>query len=166
MGVILVLVVLFGGSWLYYSVKKQAKRNLFFSGQFERQKALTHRNLILTTTASMDAIQSSLAYHLPDDRSARAAFLGGAMRVRVENPHRIVYHHTSHITAGGNSDEFTASVSFSQVDTSRLRAVVSIDRWREKDGVTRRTGISAMENFINTVVAAFRAVDPAVQIGG
>lgn len=166
MGVILVIAVLLGGSWLYYSVKAKAKRNLFFSGQYERQKALTHRNLILTTTAPMDAIQSSLAYHLPDDRSARAAFLGGAMRVRMENPHRVVFHHTSHITAGGSSDEFTASVTFRQLDPSRLQGVVSIDRWREKDGVTRRTGINAMESFMNTVIAAFRAVDPAVHVGG
>jgi hypothetical protein len=165
MGVILVIAVLFGASWLYYSVKKQAKRKLFFSGQYERQKSLTHRNLILTTTASIDAVQWSLAHHLPDDRSARAAFLGGAMRVRMENPNRIVYHHTSHVVAGGKSDEFTGSVTLRQIDASRLRAVVSIDRWREKDGVTRRTGISAMENFMNTVVGAFRAVDPTVHVG-
>jgi hypothetical protein len=84
----------------------------------------------------------------------------------MENPHRVIFHHTSHITAGGSSDEFTASVTFHQLDARRLQAVVSIDRWREKDGVTRRTGINAMQNFMNTVVASFHAVDPAVQVGG
>jgi hypothetical protein len=55
--------------------------------------------------------------------------------------------------------------TFEPVAGGRVRAVASIDRWREKDGVTRRAGVNAMENFMNTVVASFRAVDPAVQIG-
>lgn len=164
MGVVLVIAVLLGGSWLYYSVKQNAKRGLFFRQQYERQKAITHRNMVLTTAAPMQAVQTSLAQYLPDDRSARAAFLGGAMRVRMDNPNRIVYQHTSRITTGGGGDQFTASVTFEPLNPGRLRAVVSIDRWREKDGVTRRAGIAAMENFMNTVVAAFRAVDPTVQV--
>jgi hypothetical protein len=83
----------------------------------------------------------------------------------MEGPNRIIFKHTSKIGTGGSGDEFTASVTFSQVFPTTVRAEVSIDRWREKDGVTRRAGIQAMENFMNTVTAAFRAVDPAVRIG-
>ncbi len=166
-----IFAVLFFGAllaagWLYYYIKEQAKRKLFFRAQYERQKALTHQYLILTTVAPMQDLLSSLAHHIPDDRSTRAAFMGGAMKVHLENPWRIIYQHRSKITTGGDGDAFTASVNFEPIDASRLRAVVSIDRWREKDGVTRRAGINAMENFMNTVVTAFRAVDPAVHIGG
>jgi hypothetical protein len=161
---ILFFAVLFGGSWLYCTAKSSAKRNLLFKGQYERQKSVTHRNLHLTTSASMQAVQASLAQHIPDDRSARAAFLGGAMRVRMENPNRMVYEHISKFTTGGDGDRFTGSVTFTQIGPSQLQAEVSIDRWREKDGVTRRAGIDAMQNFMNTVVAAFRSVDPAVQV--
>lgn len=164
MVVVLFFIVLFGGSWLYYTAKAEAKRSVFFRDQYERQKALTHRNMVLTTTASIDAVQTSLAQHIPDDRSARAAFLGGAMRVRMENPNRIVYEHISKITTGGGGDRFSGSLTFDQISPTSLQAVVSIDRWREKDGVTRRAGIDAMQNFMQTVVAAFRAVDPAVRV--
>jgi hypothetical protein len=164
MGVVLFFVVLIGGSYLYYFVKQQAKRNLFFKGQYERQKSLTHRNMVLISAAPMDALQSSLAHYIPDDSSARAAFLGGAMKVRMESPTRIVFNHLSKITTGGDGDAFAASVTFQQADAHRVRAVVSIDNWREKDGVTRRAGLTAMEDFMNTVVAAFRAVDPALRV--
>jgi hypothetical protein len=86
------------------------------------------------------------------------------MKVRMESPNRIVYQHQGKITTGGEGDNFTASVTFESVTPSQLRAVVSIDRWREKDGVTRRAGIAAMQNFMNTVVTAFQSVDPAVQV--
>jgi hypothetical protein len=161
---LLIFAVLIGLSFAYYWIKQNVKRNIFFKDQYERQKTLTHRNLVLDTAASMQTVQNSLAQHLPDDSTARAAFSGGAMRVRMEHPERIVYHHTSKFFTGGSGDEFTASVTFKPLETGHLRAVVSIDRWREKDGVTRRAGISAMENFMGTVVNAFRAVDPAVQV--
>lgn len=160
----LFLAALFGGSWLYYAAKTKAKRSIFFKGQYERQRALTHQNLILVTSAPMDVVQSSLARCIPDDRSARTAFLGGAMRVRMENPQRIVYQHISKITTGGSGDQFTASITFEQLSPQQLRAVTSIDRWREKDGVTRRAGVDAMQDFMNSVVVAFQAVDPMVQV--
>lgn len=131
---ILFFAVLFGGSWLYYTTKSSAKRSIFFKDQYERQKSLTHRNLLLTTSASMQAVQTSLAQHIPDDRSARAAFLGGKMRVRMEDPNRIVYEHISKITTGGGGDRFTGSVTFNQIGPAQLRAVVSIDRWRKRTG--------------------------------
>lgn len=164
MAVIFFFIVLFGSSWLYYTAKAKAKRSVFFKDQYERQKALTHRNMVLTTSASIHDVQASLAQHIPDDRSARAAFLGGAMRVRMDAPNHIVYEHISKITTGGGGDRFSGSVTFDQISPTRLQAVVSIDRWREKDGVTRRAGIDAMQNFMQTVVTAFRAVDPAVQV--
>jgi hypothetical protein len=163
-GVVLFFVVIFGIAWVYAIVKRNAKRSVFFKGQYERQKALTHRNMVLVSAAPLSALQSSLAQHIPNDDSAKASFLGGAMRVRMEGPTRIVFNHLSHITTGGSGDSFTASVTFATVDARHVRAVVSIDRWREKDGVTRRAGLNAMEQFMNNVVNAFRAVDPAVQV--
>lgn len=156
---------LFGLSWMYYTLKEKAKRNIFFRDQYARQRQLIDRDLILTTTASIDSVVASLAQFIPNDTSAKAAFLGGSMRVHMESPTRIIFKHTSKIGTGGSGDEFTASVTFNQVFPTTVRAQVSIDRWREKDGVTRRAGIQAMENFISTVTAAFRAVDPAVRIG-
>jgi hypothetical protein len=164
MAVVLFFIVVFGASYLYYFLKQKAKRNLLFKGQYEQQKSLTHRNMVLVSGAPIAALQSSLASFIPDDSSARAVFMGGAMRVRMESPTRIVFKHLSKITTGGDGDAFTASVTFDQTDANRVRAVVSIDTWREKDGVTRRAGIAAMESFMNNVVAAFRAVDPSVLV--
>ncbi|MDH6244902.1 hypothetical protein [Mycobacterium sp. OTB74] len=156
---------LFGVSWVYSTIKKKAKRNIFFRDQYARQRQLIDRNVILMTTASIDSVVASLAHFIPNDTSVKAAFLGGGMRVHMESPNRIIFKHASKIGTGGSGDEFSASVTFNQVSRATVRAEVSIDRWREKDGVTRRAGIQSMENFINTVTAAFRAVDPAVRIG-
>lgn len=164
MAAIVTLAVIFGVGWLYYSVKIVAKRNIVFKDQYEQQRALTHSKLVLTTVAPLCDVQSSLAHHIPDDRSARATFFGGAMRATVQHPNRIVYEHIAKISTGGDGDWFTASVTFESVPPTQLRAVVSIDRWREKDGVTRRAGIDAMQSFVSAVVTAFRAVDPDVQV--
>lgn len=161
---ILILAALFGIIWLYYTVKQKAKRNIFFRDQYEQQKALTLHNMVITTTAPINDVQWSLSRHIPHDQSARASFVGNAMHVRMDGPNRIVYKHIGKITTGGNGDEFTASITFEPLETDRLRAVVSIDRWREKDGVTRRAGIDAMAKFMNDTVAAFQACDPAAQV--
>ncbi|MBS9535892.1 hypothetical protein KIH27_20110 [Mycobacterium sp. M1] len=165
MSAIIMFAALFGICWLYVVLKTKAKQNIFFRGQYEREKALVGRNLVLTTTAPMRDVQLSLAQYIPDDPSARAAFLGGAMRVTMESPTRIIYKYMSKITTHRQGDEFTASIDFTPIDARSLRAEVSIDKWRENFGVTRRAGIDAMENFMNNVVTAFRAVDPATQVG-
>lgn len=164
LGLIAVIAAVFAICWVYAVVKEKAKRGVFFREQYEREKAVTRHDLVLTTTAPIQVVQSSLARYLPDDRSARAAFLGDVMQVHLDGPNRIVYDHTPKITTPGEGDRFTASVTFKPFGSGRLRAVVSIDCWREKDGVTRRAGIAAMEKFMTTVVTAFRAVDPAVQV--
>ncbi len=158
--------VIIGISWGYYTLKSVAKRKLFFKGQYERQRAMIDNDLVLTTVAPMPAVMDSLSRYIPDDRSAKAACLGGAMRVTMEGPNRLVYTHLPKFTTGGGGDRFAASVTFEQSGPQQLQAVVSIDEWRENDGVTRRAGIDAMERFRNEVVAAFRAVDPNTTVGG
>lgn len=159
-------VVIFALAWVYSTLKSAAKRKIFCKGQYERQRHMIDNDLVLTTVAPMPAVMDSLSRYIPDDRSAKSAFLGGAMRVTMEGSNRLVFNHMSKFTTGGGGDRFAASVTFEQLDPQRLRAVVSIDEWRENDGVTRRAGVDAMEKFRNEVVTAFRAVDPNVHIGG
>ena len=74
MEAILFIAILFGLSWLYYTVKEKAKRNLLFKNQYETQKALTHGDMLITTTAAIDDVRASLdRYSAPDD-SVRAVF--------------------------------------------------------------------------------------------
>lgn len=85
------------------------------------------------------------------------------MKVKSETDLKSVYRHTSKISTGGDGDEFTASVTFNPTEGHVMRATVSIDEWREKDGVTRRAGIKALDEFIDKTVAAFRAVGPNIR---
>lgn len=161
MEAILFIAILFGLSWLYYTVKEKAKRNLLFKNQYETQKALTHGNMLITTTAAIDDVRASLDRYLAPDDSVRAVFIGGAIKLVSRDETTSVYKHISKITTGGGGDEFTASVTFLPPADSAQRAIVSIDCWREKDGVTRRAGIQAMQKFMSAVVSAFKEVDPS-----
>jgi hypothetical protein len=164
MATLLCVAALFTVSWIYYSVKQNVKRNLLFRDQYTRQRVLTHRNLVVTTSASIADVKRSLAEHVVVDDSVRGAFTGGATTLQSQSPTKLVYHHSSRITTGGRGDEFTASITFAPIDPGLVRAVVSIDRWREKDGVTRRAGIKAMEDFVNAAAAAFQAADPRARL--
>ncbi|MBR0093217.1 MAG: hypothetical protein IJP92_16140 [Lachnospiraceae bacterium] len=43
-------------------------------------------------------------------------------------------------------------------------AVLQIERWREHDGVTRRAGIHAMEEFLRTANDAILKEDPQARM--
>ncbi|KAA0024915.1 hypothetical protein [Antrihabitans cavernicola] len=164
MEAILFVAIFIGGSYLYYAAKQRAKRKVFFKHQYDSQRSLTHRNLVITTTADIKDVRRSLDRHVVSDDSARAVFFGGAIKVQNRSDLRTVYQHSSKITSGGDGDHFSASITFRPPKDDHLSAVISIDQWREKDGVTRRAGIKAMQQFMDSVVAAFRAADPNIQI--
>lgn len=156
------VVFLFAFFWLYYTVKQKAKRGLFFKKQYEEQLSLTQQDVVFTTSASVERVRQALAIHIPLDDSVKGAFLGGRYKVK-EEANRLVYERSSSLKTAGEGDAFTGSVTFVPQETG-LRAVARIERWREKDGVTRRAGIDAMRQFIEAVKAAFREADPNVQI--
>ncbi len=154
--------LLFVFFWLYYSIKQKAKRNLFFKKQYEEQLALTHQEVVFTTAASAKQVRQALSVHIPLDDSVKGTFLGGRYKMK-EEANRLIYERSSSIKTTGEGDAFTGSVTFIPQENG-LRAVARIERWREKDGVTRRAGIEAMRGFIEAVKAAFREADPNVRI--
>ncbi|KAA0018533.1 hypothetical protein [Antrihabitans cavernicola] len=160
---LLFFAVIFGVSWVYATVKTKAKREVFFKEQYDTQRSLTHSDLHITTNATVEAIRHSLDKHIPADESAKAVFFGGSMKKTHQTDFRTVWQHRSKITTGGDGDEFTASVTF-RPENNRTHAVVSIDRWREKDGITRRAGIRVMQQFMDAAVAAFKETDPNAHV--
>ena len=96
--------------WIYYWAKEKLKRNVFFKGQYEEQKQLTHQNMIITTNANKDRIFESLNNEIKIDDSVKGAFKGGIYKCTKKTDNYIEYLHTSSIYTGGEGDEFSSSV--------------------------------------------------------
>ena len=149
--------------WIYYWVKEKLKRNVFFKGQYEEQQKLTHQNMIIITTASKEKIFESLDNEIKIDDSVKGAFKGGIYKCTKRTDSYIEYLHTSSIYTGGEGDEFSSSISLKE-EEGNTKVIVSINRWREKDGVTRKAGIEAMKEFYSSVEKAFRNIDSNIKI--
>ena len=149
--------------WIYYWAKEKLKRNVFFKGQYEEQKQLTHQNMIITTNASKDRIFESLNNEIKIDDSVKGAFKGGIYKCTKKTDNYIEYLHTSSIYTGGEGDEFSSSVLLKE-ENEKIKAIVSINRWREKDGVTRKAGIEAMKEFYSSVERAFKNIDSNAKV--
>ena len=144
-------------------VYPKLKREIFSRSRYEKQQSFTHQARVFVTTASVEQIKIALGRYIMTDDSVTGAFAGGKYSIVNETATKITYRHSGSLMVGGQGDEFTASVTF-YADENELKAKVSIDSWREKSGVTRNAGIRAMEDFINTVIAAFEEVDSNVKM--
>jgi len=159
LGVLFLIVIIVFFAWIWPKIK----RNTVAKGRYETELSLTGQAISFTTTASLDQVKRSLDNYLPTDDSVTGSFVGGKYKKIVVNANHLQYHHSSHITVGGSGDEFTASITFQQRENG-LMALLQIDRWREKNGVTRQAGIKAMQEFVDTVKSAFLAADRSCSI--
>ena len=163
--VIIAVVVILAASWIYSTIKEKAKREVFFKGQYDEQKSFTHRDTIVETGASLEDARTAVVARFPVDMSAKAAFSGGNYKLVGDESNKLTYRRTSSITNLNSGDEFTASVRFAPSEPDGpLRVIVSIEQWREHDGVTRRAGIAAMKEFFDAVVQAIHEIDPGAQV--
>lgn len=156
---ILLVIALFGVTFLYITIKKKAKQEIFFKDQYKEQKNLTENAYLYKASATEDAVRAALKKHIPTDDSFSANFVGGNCRIAAQNDNSITYLHTAKITTGGNGDEFTASVTFGKTE-SGVDVLAQIVSFRVKDGVTRKAGIQAMQDFFDSVRRAVTEADP------
>jgi hypothetical protein len=119
--------------------------------------------MVITTKASKKEIFDSLDKEIKVDDSAKGAFLGGVLKCTKRTDDYIEYLHISKFTTGGDGDEFSASISLKE-EQEIIKAVISINRWKEKDGVTRKAGIEAMQDFFSSVQKAFKNIDKDAKI--
>lgn len=158
MDVILFFAVFIGGAFLYYAVKKKLKQNVFQKSQYEEQLRLTNKPETHVVQADIATVMTSIKNRIPVDTSTKAVFKGGNYSIVSERNDCITYHHASKITTGGEGDEFTAQVSLTPLDDNRTQITSAIIRWREHDGVTRKAGIAAMQEFQAMVREAVRGI--------
>ena len=156
---ILAVVALFAVSYLYLKVKEKAKKKIFFKEQYEMQKNLTGNLYVFDTAAPIETIKEALSKRIQTDDSFSANFFGGNYRITAQAADSITYLHGAKITTGGGGDEFSAKVFFMQIENG-LKVIAEIIQWRVKDGVTRKAGIQAMQNFFNSVSLAVKDADP------
>ena len=153
---LIIVVGLFAVTFLYLSVKKTLKRNVFCKKQYEEQKRLVGKEYVYRTGAPRYILKAMVKNAIPVNNSFSAKVKGGNYRILSETEGNITYQHMSKLTVGGDGDEFTAWISF--FDTPNGCSVAAcIERWREKDGVTRKAGLEAMREFYGYVENAVRA---------
>ena len=147
---------------IYGHFKQKAKRKIF-KGKYEEQKSLTHNATIVQTASTIAQVKQSLKETIPTDDSAKAAFLGGRLKIQSETDNYIEYYHTSHFKVSGEGDEFTGSVAFEPTETG-LTVTIRIEKWREKDGITQKAGIEAMRKFVELAKTAVLNTDPNAKV--
>jgi len=147
---ILIVIGLFVVVYLYTKIKEKAKQNIFFKEQYETQKALTERSYVYHSAADAETIKTAIKKHIPTDDSFAANLKGGNYTIEAETPDSITYLHGAKITTGGGGDQFTANVTIRQ-NNGVSEITAQILRWRVHDGVTRKAGIQAMQDFYDRV---------------
>lgn len=157
--VILFFIGIFVFFFIYYEVKKRLKQNVFQKEQYEEQKRLTEKPVIYVVNADIATVMNAVKKAIPVDTSVKAVFKGGNYSVESESDNVIVYHHASKITTGGEGDEFTAQIVLEPYGDNQTQVSVSIIRWRENDGVTRKAGIAAMQEFHTMVKNAVAEIN-------
>ena len=163
MWTVFIVIGIFCILMVYYEIKKRLKRNYFNKEQYEHQKEMTHRYYVYTTTSEPKQIKKRLCRMLPVDDSFKSNFLGGNYTISENREDKISFLHHSKLTTSGDGDEFIGSVTFRPRGDMR-EAVLQIERWREHDGVTRRAGIRAMEEFLRIANDAILKEDPQAQM--
>jgi len=133
---------------VYYARKQLSARD-----RRRTTKPYVHHNLVLVTSAPFPVVQARLA-----------ELACGAVRMWADYPQRVVYEHIGSVNGDSHDGCFTAVVTFQYLGPQALRAVTSIDSWRDDNGGVSRSEAAAVQSFMNSVVAAFQAIDPMVQV--
>lgn len=121
------------------------------SKDYQRERQITGQMLEIKTSADKAQLQKVLKKHL------RLKYFFP----RTSDPGIWHCHHPGKPLVAGRGDEFTACIYFDDSKVGQTVLYLEFLRWREKNGVTRKRGLKAMQQYIDNVWSIVKSTDPS-----
>jgi hypothetical protein len=132
-------------------ITRAVNRSLFSKGKYEREQELTGTATIFRTSVDTSEIKRQLKAHVRTVESL-PTLITRDLAIEQETDSAIVYHY------GNKMKTFFRSAVQMDGQSARYRIL----SWTQIDGVS--TDVDAMENLRNSIVCAFKAADPNVEV--
>lgn len=165
-GVVVIVIIIILGVLYYFAgeARNKVRRKGSKKTEYTKERSLTDNYTAITTSASVQQVKDSINSRLTIAKTQKDDFKGDNYRIVSDSESQTTYKHNSTLNVVSDvADEFTARVGYKS-NPDGLRVMVQILQWQEKKGVATRTALDAMQDFIDTIIASVRSIDPSARV--
>lgn len=150
---IIAVVILVVSIMIWRSVAVRITRKARLK-DYQREQELTNHVVSIETTIDKAQLQKALR------KKMRLKYFFS----KSSDPNVWQCHYPGKPLTAGRGDEFTANLYFDDSSENKTIIYAEFVRWREKNGVTRKRGLNAMQTFIDTIWSVVHGIDTSANM--